>query len=101
MGTATNEFVNTIHATGRGSDCFGNCEVCKKSASEMFVGIRHRVFGHESGMRYLSAPSGGTYGHAECVRASYPGAFDKHSLQRVGQLIVAPEKIDHDATGEA
>lgn len=91
MGTATNEIVQTIHSTGRGSDYFGACACCgKRDGADVHVHQHHRVYVREDGLRYLSPLGGGSYGHVACLIAKYGKAIDKRSLVRAGRLIVAP-----------
>lgn len=86
MGTFTGLFVNTVRATGRGSDYFGACEMCGKSMSETFCFARFRIYRHGEGFSYLGAPAPGTYAHATCLPAGWSNVVHKDDLPRRGRL---------------
>lgn len=90
MGTATGEVVRTIRTTGRGSEHYGACDQCGRNCSEHFVHQARRVYVREDGLRYLAPVSGGAYGHRECLIEVFGEAVDEATLNRSGNLLLAP-----------
>ncbi len=62
-----------IHGTGLGSGYFGNCELCGKHASEIFVGHKlTKSIGPSAitGMHFWIKDAG-TYAHHDCLTTRF------------------------------
>lgn len=90
MGTPTNLYVMTVRSTRRGSDHYGTCELCGEQCSEHFVATYRRVYVREDGRHYLSAASGGTYGHLSCLKNQYGDLVSEDKLERDGNIRLLP-----------
>lgn len=71
--------IKNLRATGRGSDYYGLCEVCKKSVSETFVFEHRNLVRRDDGSTFSRQITGGTYGHRECLVKSFgqPNIFQE------------------------
>jgi hypothetical protein len=99
----TDLFVQTIRPTGRGSDWYGTCEVCKTHASSIEQLQRHRVWQKQTGEMYLSSVGAGAYGHAGCLIKAFGDALADSQFVRVDRLkTVSPEQFQQltKATGQ-
>lgn len=61
------DHVKKLRTTGRGSDFYGVCEICKKNASEVFVMEKRRIFRTNQNKIQTSPIGGGMYGHKDCL----------------------------------
>ena len=90
----TDYYVWVVRSAGRGSDYYGQCEVCNKSCSEHFVaqkcGVDVRPNGHFLISRWIGM---GIYGHLECLSKHCGELINRDSLQRVGRSYLLPESL--------
>lgn len=84
MGMPTDIFVTTVRDTGKSSEYFGLCEVCKTHTSKVQIAQRNRVWTRDDGQHYLAPVGGGTYGHMDCLIASYGMLTSATSFPRDG-----------------
>jgi hypothetical protein len=95
--------VQTIRQTGRGSDWYGVCEVCKTPASSIDCLQKHRVWQKQTGGMHLSQVGAGAYGHAGCLIKAFGDALADSQFVRVNKLkTVSPEQFHQlvKATGQ-
>lgn len=67
MGIPTGKFVRITKSTGRSSDYFGPCEVCKKHMSEVFRSCLCREWRRDNGEIYYGKESPAIYAHEQCI----------------------------------
>lgn len=68
MGTPTGNFTRITRSTGRSSDYFGLCEVCKKHMSEAFRSRIAREWVRDNGELYYGHESPAVYAHENCLK---------------------------------
>lgn len=69
MGVPTGNFVRITKSTGRSSDYFGPCEICKKHMSEAFRSSLSREWKRDNGEIYYGNESPAIYAHEQCIKA--------------------------------
>lgn len=93
MGKPTDITVHTVRSTHRGSDYYGNCELCRKACAEHFVATRRRVWVRSNGQRYLDHGGGGTYGHLDCLTSRFGKLISQETLRGDGRVLLLPETV--------
>jgi hypothetical protein len=75
MGFPTGVFVRITKSTGKSSDFFGSCEICKKHMSEVFRTRIAREWKRNNGEIYYGHESPVMYAHESCIVQ-----IDKHEV---------------------
>ncbi|MCL4526529.1 MAG: hypothetical protein M1492_08695 [Gammaproteobacteria bacterium] len=96
MGTPTGVTVHTVRNTRRGSDYYGDCEMCGKECSEHFVAAKRHVWVRDNGQHILDHGSGGTYGHLDCLTKRFGDLVSQETLERDGRAFLIPEAVFDD-----
>lgn len=93
MGKSTSIQLAVIRAVNRPGEHLGPCEGCGKPAHEQFFANTNTVYRTADGVPYLSAPTGGSYGHRECLEVAYDHPHDATGWQRLRNLRVVPDAL--------
>lgn len=93
MGKTTGIRISVIRHAHRPGDQLGPCEICDKPAHQQFVANQNSVYRTDEGVAYLSAQSGGSYGHRECLDAAYDKPHDATDWPRIRNLRVVPDTV--------
>ena len=91
MGTETQEIIVISTNMKCSSSYYGNCELCDKHVSEIWMFTRHRVYVRLDGTRYLSGGYTTTFGHKHCLDHRFGESVNKNTLARSGNVLLSPQ----------
>lgn len=93
IGKSTDIRIAVIRPAHRSGDQLGPCEICHKPAHNQFFANRNTIYRTGEGVAYLSAPSGGSYGHRDCLDVAYGYPHDSDNWPRLRNLRVVPNAV--------